>query len=362
MPDLVPHLMPNLLDRPARTLLHTLAAIFWLAAPAAAQTPITVANGATLEFTGRLHSQFAASSVEGAGSTFFTRRARITVELSVNELLDAKIQPEYSGGGTKLKDAWVRFNLHPSVRVSFGQLKRAFDLIDLSSSTDLSTIERDGAIDGVDTCSGVGGLCSYSRLSAALEYGDRDQGVLLELGRGPLRFMGTVTNGGGTNTDDTNAGKSFAGRLAYDLGDALTIGGGVSTHDYLVDAETEYGTAWNVDVDYGEWRDGPHLQAGLMGGDNWLATGSPDFLAWHATGTWYFPLDVDAPVAGWEPLLRIGQGDPDVDTESDGGVLITPGAMLYIAGKNKVGFNLDVYAPDTGSTEYSLKFQTFLHF
>ncbi len=346
----------------ARTLLVAATVLLLHASGLRAQMQIPVADDAMLEFTGRLHSQFEASSVEGAGSNFFTRRARITVELSVNELFSAKIQPEYSGGGTTLKDAWVRFDLDPSFRISFGQLKRAFDLIDLDSSTDLSTIERDGGIEGFDSCSGVGGICSYSRFTNKLAYGERDQGVLIEAGQGPVRFLGTVTNGNGTNRDDDNEGKSFAGRLELDALDGVTVGGGFSTHDYDLNGETEQGVAWNVDLKVGDWRDGLHVEAGVITGDNWLVSESTTFFAWHATGTYYVPLDTDANIVGWEPLLRLSQGDPDTDLDSDGGFLFTPGAMVYIRGKNKFGFNLDVYAPETGSTEYSLKFQSFLYF
>jgi hypothetical protein len=343
-------------------LLATVTVVLLTAPALSAQMQIPVANGAMLEFTGRLHSQFEASSVDGAGSNFFTRRARITVELTVNELFSAKIQPEYSGGGTTLKDAFVEFTVSPSFGLSFGQLKRAFDLVDLDSSTDLSTIERDGGIEGLNVCAGVGGICSYSRFTSKLAYGDRDVGVRVDVGGGPLRFQGTVTNGSGTNRDDENTGKSFAGRLEVDAVDGVTVGGGFSTHDYEVDENTENGVAWNADVNIGSYRDGLHVQAGVISGDNWLVSENATFFAWHATGSWYLPIETDAPVAAWEPLFRISQGDPDTDIDSDGGLLLTPGAMLYISGKNKIGFNVDIYSPETGSTEYSLKFQTFLHF
>lgn len=348
-----------------RFLSVTKASFFFALLPcaASAQMAIPVADGASLELTGRLHSQFRTSSVDGFGSTFFTRRARITVELAVNDFFLAKIQPEYSGGTTTLKDAYVQFDLHPAVSFRFGQLKRAFDLIDLDSSTDLSTIERDGDVEGADDCTGMGGLCNYQNFTTGLNWGERDIGARVDVDLGRLGFMGTVTNGNGTNGTDDNASKSYALRASFDVTDDVTLAGGFSTHDYQRAGETEQGVGWNVDLKLGDWRDGLHVEAGVLTGDNWRAPGSPTLFAWHVTGTYYFPIQTEsARIIAWEPLLRLSQGDPDTDVDDDGGFLFTPGAMFYVAGRNKLGFNFDVYSPQSGDTEYSLKFQTFLFF
>ena len=131
----------------------------------AGQAEIT-ARDATVRFGGRLHSQFASSSAEdGKSMDFFTRRARLTLDVSVTDLLDARVQPDFGGGELDLKDAYFRLNLDSSFRISFGQFKRAFDLFELDSSTDMVVVERTGRIDGVGGCAGPGGICSLSRFS-----------------------------------------------------------------------------------------------------------------------------------------------------------------------------------------------------
>ena len=38
-------------------------------------------------------------------------------------------------------------------------------------------------------------------------------------------------------------------------------------------------------------------------------------------------------------------------------VIFTPGVMSYVEGKNRFGFNFDVFSRQTGETEYSFKVQ-----
>ena len=65
---------------------------------------------------------------------------------------------------------------------------------------------------------------------------------------------------------------------------------------------------------------------------------------------------------GIEPLLRLSVGDPDTGRDADAGTVFTPGVMFYFQGRNKIGANLDIYSPQTGDTELSLKVQTYLYF
>ena len=344
-----------------RSLATTLLAVLMLfgADAAAAQTEVT-ARGAEIRLGGRLHTQFATSSVDGQPSTFFFRRARLIADVSVNELWSARVQTEFSGGRGRLVDAWVRYNFAPGFRVSVGQFKRRFDIFELESSTELPIIERDGRISGVDSCAGVGRVCTYGRFVSSLAYGGRDAGVRVEAGTGALRFSGSVTNGSGANTADTNTGKAFDARLDWAAGESLSVGGGIARHDYEAGDETEYGTAWSVDATWGTFRDGLHVQAALLGGDNWKLSPDATFMAWQVVGSFYKPLE--GRLAGVEPLFRISAGDPDTSVDSDGGLVYTPGLMFYVAGRNMFGVNLDVYSPQTGDTEYGLKTQFFLYF
>ncbi|MDP2955120.1 MAG: hypothetical protein Q8N53_01760, partial [Longimicrobiales bacterium] len=119
------------------------------------------------------------------------------------------------------------------------------------------------------------------------------------------------------------------------------------------------------DAQVGTWRDGLLVQASVVSGGNWKkldAAGDPaSFMAFQGTASWYAPME-GARFVGIEPLVRLSYGDPDTGLASDGGVVFTPGLMLYVSGRNKIGFNLDVWSPQTGDREHSLKIQSFLYF
>jgi Phosphate-selective porin O and P len=327
------------------------------------------ARTATITVGGRLHTQLSSTTVDGAGPTnIFLRRARLYLGIEVNDFLEAVLQPDFVGGKARLQDAYVRFNLSDGFAVTVGQMKRAFDLFELSSSTRLSVIERDGRIPGVDRCAGVGGICSWSGFNEELAYSERDVGVRFE---GDLSesvsYMVAVTNGTGVNVPDENSSKSYSARLRVELGGGLRVAANTSIHDYIGPrADTDYGVALGGDIEFGSWQDGLHLQAGFVTGDNWLSldgAGDPaTFRTFQVIGSYYIPLDDGERFVGIEPVGRISWGDPDSDASDDGGVLLTPGIMFYVIGRSKVGANLDIYSPNTGDTEMSLKLQTYLYF
>ena len=332
--------------------------------PASAQE--ISARDASIRLGGRMHAQYSASSVGGAENDFFFRRVRLILDIDVTDFFSARVQPDFAGGETQLQDAYVRFNIADGFRFSMGQFKRAFDLFELSSSTDLSLIERDGRVEGVNSCAGVGGACSYSRLTEKLGFAGRDQGVKVELSGDRVSFQGTATNGTGINTSDENDAKSYSGRLSVEASDNVTISGQVAVHDYLdEDNENVYAPAWGADVQVGSWRNGLLLQAGLASGDNWkeldAAGDAVPFMAYQGVLSYYVPLDGPR-FSGVEPLARVSIADPNGDADDDGAVIFTPGLMLYVQGKNKIGFNVDVFSPQTGDTEYSFKMQAFLYF
>ena len=337
-----------------------------LAGEVAAQNTIS-SRAASIRFGGRLHTQYATSSVDSYQDHFFFRRARIIADITVNDFFDARVQPEFAGGSAELKDAYVRFKFSPGFQVTMGQFKRPFDLFELDSSTDLSLIERDGRVGGVSSCAGVGGICSYSRFTEKLNYSDRDTGIRVGGENGKVSYEVSLTNGTGANVADENDAKSLSGRLSFELSDKITVSGQFARHDYLDDAdETAYANAWGADVQYGDWRDGLLFQAAVVSGDNWkktlATTGEPSsFMAFQAVASYYHPME-GARFQGVEPLVRVSFGDPDTDLASDGGVVFTPGLMFYVLGKNKIGFNVDVWSPQTGDTEYSFKVQSFLYF
>jgi hypothetical protein len=310
----------------------TTAAIGVVAAgaqPAHAQVEIS-SKAMSMKINGRVHFQFNHTSVESAQlpTTFFVRRARLSIDVKVNDFVSGRVQPEFGEGVTGLRDAYVRLNFAPGFRTSF------------------------------------------SRFTEKLSYSDRDLGVMVDgaLGSSGLQYMASVTNGRGPNNDiDENGSKSFTGRLEYNVG-KLRVGGHVGTHDYPNDSTgtDEFGTAFGADVHWGEYeKPGAHVQAGLVYGDNWKNLTTPDpskFASAQVIGAYMFPVTENRFLYGVEPVFRASWGDPDTDVSDDEGWVFTPGVMFHFTGRNKFAVNVDVWTPATGDTEYSLKAQTYLHF
>lgn len=342
------------------------AALLCLGHPVDARAQTTIsARAANLTVGGRLHAQYQASSVPAADNDFFIRRARINVDVDFNDFLSGKLLTDFAGGTATLLDAYATLDFD-GVELSMGQFKRAFDLFELVSSTDLSVIERDGRVAGYNQCTGVGSVCSFGRLIDELDFGGRDAGVRVTGASGAVGYLATLTNGRGVGVRDDDDGKSVSGRVSYLASNGMTFAGHLGMRDYVDPlGETAHAVAWGADVQVGTWRDGFLLQAGFASGDNWQsldATLDPgQFFAVQAIASYYRPIE-GSRFAAIEPLVRLSVADPDGDTADDGGTLLTPGIMLYILGKNRIGVNLDWYMPGTGDSVYSFKAQTFLYF
>ena len=356
---------------PIKTVLkavHRLGALVALLAPDAAGAQVQLDSRAVeITLTGRVHMQYRTTSVDGPRSSeFLLRRARFTARVKVDDLIEGFIQPDFGEGILSLKDAYLRLNFDPAFRLSFGQFKRAFDIFQLYSSTQILTIERNGHVPGVDACSVL--VCSWGTLSLELRYSDRDIGLLVD-GRalGKLDYRLSLTNGTGANRPDENGTKSYAGRAVVQATSDVRIGANFSVHDYL-DPTTanEYAVALGADVEVGRYGDEFHLQAGLMGGDNWSdldGNGDPStFVSAQGIVSYIFPVESDRGFSGVEPHFRVSWADPNTDAASAGGWLFTPGVALRLTGRNMLVANVDVWSPAAGDSEWSFKFQSFLHF
>ena len=337
-----------------------------VAAPAVADAQVEIrARAATITIGGRLHTQYSLSSIDGAENDFFTRRARLIAEVRVNDFLSGRVQTDFAGGAVALKDAHVTFSFSDAFELTLGQFKRSFDLFGLASSTELSLIERDGRVEGLSTCSGVGSVCSYSRFTERLGFSDRDMGVRVAGASGRVSYQASFTNGTGGDTPDENDAKSMSGRVTVHATENVRVSGQVGLHDFVDAAGNATALAFGGDVEMGTWRDGLLVQAALVGGDNWEVLDAQldpaTFLTFQGVASYYYPLE-GGRFVGVEPVARVSWGDPDTAVDDDGGLLVTPGVMLYVLGRNRIGVNLDYYAPQAGSSEFSLKIQSFLYF
>ena len=319
---------------------------------------------------GRLHLQYNTSSADDEVASEFTlRRARIWAATRINDWIDGAVQVDVAGSKASARYAFLRFSLDPALRVSLGQFKRAFDLFELTSSSEILVIERDGIIRGMSPCAGVGGPCSFSRFSEQLELSSLDVGMLVQgdLAGGRISYLASLTNGSGDNTHEDNSAKSFSGRLEWHASPGLTFGANLGMHDFVPTAGggDAYAPATELDMEVGGFDRGFHLQAGLLTGENWRNPVNGDegstFLTAQTIATYRVPLE-GGRIRGIEPLARLSWGDPDTDLEGDGGVLLTPGVVLHFDGRNKMAANLDAWRPKEGDTAWSLKMQAYIYF
>jgi hypothetical protein len=343
--------------------------------PLSAQVTLN-SRASELTITGRTHTQFNTTSVAGEKSSeFLLRRTRLTAEVTVNDLVSGKVQPDFGGGKISLKDAYLRLSFSPKFRMTSGQFKRAFDIFELTSSTQTLVIERGGDIRGVDSCMGPGtkSICSYSRFTENLGYSDRDIGVIFDgtLSSRDLHYSFAITNGAGANNKETTGTKSFSGRLEIPIAGRFSLSPNFSAHDYLnpVLSKDQHGLAWGADLEYGSYGSpGVHLKAGMIIGDNWKnmdIQGKPSsFRSFQTILAYKKSVSDNSLVELVEPLVRISWGDPDRDTSNDGGILSTFGFVTHFVGRNKIAVNLDTWNPTLPSepTEFSLKIQSYLHF
>ena len=323
------------------------------------------------ELGGRLHFQMNSTSSEGEpASEFMVRRARIWAATRVNDWIDGAVQVDVSGGAAVARFAFVRLTLSPVARISFGQFKRAFDNFELTSSSQILVVERDGEIRGAASCAGIGGICSYSRFSEKLLFSSLDVGMLLqgEVKDGRLAYLVTATNGPGPNTREENDTKSFSARLEWMAMEGVKLGVNGGVHDYPDPARGRdaFATAWAMDVELGDFDEGAHLQGGLMMGRNWrnLDAGGEGsrFLTVQGIVSYRVPFRRTGRIKGVEPVGRLSWGDPDREVASDGGLLVTPGLMLHFEGRNKIALNVDAWRAQAGTTVWGLKAQTYLYF
>ncbi|MFQ5599382.1 MAG: porin [Candidatus Krumholzibacteriia bacterium] len=336
-----------------------------------------------IKLTGREHTQFNTTSVEGQlGSEFLIRRARITAEVKLNDLVSGKVQPDFGSGKISLKDAYMKLHFSPNFQIITGQFKRPFDLFELTSSTRILVVERAGKIRGAS------GFHSFSSLTEGLRYSDRDVGAKATIQASNKRFRldVAVTNGQGANKVPSKLAadnlarigeKQYTARASVKPLEArdLRIAGGftalpIAQPDTAVtsvaDLDVEYSTAFEAAAEWGNFKKGLHVQAGFVIGDNWRSSAvePPTFTAVQGILTYKHLLTGQSTVTAVEPLLRVSWADPDTDAASDAGLLLTPGVQAFFIGRNKVSVNADIFIPESDDldTETSIKAQMYVHF
>lgn len=389
--------MKHRIGPPARVAAVSFA-IMWmpaLASPLSSQVRID-SRAMELEVSGRLQFQLQTSScgdgipdVTSACSTgapeldMFIRRARLSVEATIDERLTFKAEPDFSDiDEVALKDAWGRYAFSTALAVRAGHFKRPFDGFHLTSSSHLP-FERAVAVPGVSSAA----LPSFSGLTKAAGLSDRDIGVTLEGEHHEGRFawwLGVFNGDSDSGEQDTNTEKQFVGRVQLSVeagGMPLEIAGALAHSDapyvgMAGEAEAEHYTNFELWAGLGAWgQDGPLVHAGLVAGDNPdfndlglpidLAGGDEfgDLLTWQAVAAYRIPVPGAEAIEALTPLLRVSYGDP-TDLADDEVLAFTPGIALFFHGRNRLALTWDIasFAADAVDSESSFTAQMQFHF
>jgi phosphate-selective porin O/P len=351
--------------RPGNISITTLLILMFAAAHARAQTQYP-----NVKLTGRLQEQFYYFGNEdyattvGPKSNFFTRRARIEARGQISENVTVFIQPSFEGGrnltnlvttcsgtpltcrttgrsGLRLRDAWIDVRFSPAdskgaLYLRAGQEKRPYSRYELTSSTNLPSIER-GAGQGLvprasNDIFGAAGFLSHD-VGASVRYEyklDDLRLVTLKLG---------AYNGQGESLNDVNNKKSFGARATAAITPKLEVGGswfahdGITTVGTVVDSTfTNY--AWGVDAQWGkvgdeglfvlgEYLDGNDATAAKnkMRGIQGLAAYNIRF---QSPTSWLYAV---------EPAFRIDLADPNTELDSDRVTTITAVLGIYMSSR-----------------------------
>jgi hypothetical protein len=338
--------------------------------------------------SGRAQIQLSSTSVDEeeagttgsiAGSMFETRRIRLQVNVAAGDWIRGIIEPDFAMSSLRLKQAWIALDFDPAFSIRAGQFKKPFSLILLSSSTQIAPIERGVRIRNLEdalnqqdatrfgTIDGETIVGEEQALVTLMQYGDYDIGAAIEGEKAGFEWSLGVFNGAGESARDVNDSKTFTGRVTYGLpvSTPVRIGVSASHRDAFfggAEVDTRKGTAYMLDLEVGEFRNGLWLMAEALRGEN-LVT-EETLMGAQAMLSYFISTGGTRRIEGVEPVGRVSWGDPDDAVDGDAGILLTPGVNLYMFGRNRLMFNWDVFMPqgDAFSTQHAMRAQLNLHF
>jgi hypothetical protein len=330
-----------------------------------------------VKLSGRLQTQFYYFDNEDYAATVgpkdnaFIRRARIEARGQISENVAIYIQPSFEGGrnlsslvttctstpvpggggtptitcrtsgrsGIRLRDAYIDVRFTPeagkgALYLRGGQEKRPFSRYELTSSTNLTSIER-GAGQGLlarasnDLFGGAGFLSHDVGASVRYEYKIDDLRLItVKVG---------AYNGQGESLNDVNEKKSLGARGTVGITPKLEVGASWFAHDGIVtvggapdSSFTNY--AFDVDAQWGKPGDGGlfALAEYLHGND----ASASKFTIQGLQGVAAYNIRMQSPTS-WlyavEPAFRFDLADPNTDADNDRVTTLTAVLGVYMS-------------------------------
>jgi hypothetical protein len=329
-----------------------------------------------VKLTGRLQEQFyyfdndAYAPGVGSQSSFLIRRARVEARGQISENVSVYVQPSFEGGrplsatttctstpvppgggtptvtcrttgrsGLRLRDAYIEVRVAREGRPTTlylrgGQEKRPFSRYELTSSTNLPSIERGAG-------QGLPGRASNNLFEAA-GFLAHDVGASLRLEH-ELDDARTVTvkvgayNGQGESLNDVNDRKSLGARATVALTPKIDLGASWFAHDGIVtvggvpdSAFTNH--AFDLDAQYGKPGDqGLFALAEYLRGSDGTAE-KARMWGFQAVAAYNVRMKSSTSLFfAIEPAIRVDLADPNSDGADDRVTTVTAVLGLYLS-------------------------------
>jgi len=334
---------------------------------------------------------------------WFIRRARIEFTVKFSDFIEGKFAPEFAPAtealdATNLTDAYGQLNFAKAARLRFGHFKRPFDGFQLTSSTQILTIERDVDVPGVPS---IGSL-SLDELTERFKLSNRNVGVGLN-GKTNNEFfeywVGVFNGNAGNDNEGDSDGKQFMARvqISVDAGSlplmvavagAVTeqpfdrpVTGQLAGKDYSnfevwaqlggfpsnvvkkVEANESVGIGEQLVVQ-GELFLGQNPLINKAGAPIDLAAGDDFANAWafQVIGGWAFPIRGSGFFRAIQPIFRATFADPNTAQSTVANWGLTPGVQIFFAQRQKLALNWDfvIYQGDLrGVDSFKAQYQFY---
>lgn len=270
------------------------------------------------------YTQFQYSYWDTGANSFLIRRARVTLAGEILKNILYKIQVD-AVKSPLLLDAQVEFKIIPQAILKVGQFKVPFSLENLTSSSDLDTINRSQAEEK---------LCPGRDIGSQ----GRDIGAVLTGKFTRVEYTLGIFNGSGINKTDNNDMKDVAARVILSPLDALSCGASFYKGKYSSSL------------------DAPPVRRDRVGLELYLHKGDLSL-----KGEYIFAKDDVISKSGWylqagyffipkklQSVLKFDSYDKDRGMADDQKDIITLGVNWFLSGKTKFQVNYEIYREESG--------------
>ena len=295
-------------------------------------TPLTVS--APLKLTGFSQFLFTAwdKDTDSSGAridSFSARRVRLTLSGEIFKNVSYKLQVDAVKSPIVL-DALVEFKLAPEVGIRVGQFKVPFSQENLTSSSDLDTINRS---------------TPEEKLAPGRDIGanGRDIGAALFGKYSVLEYGLGVFNGSGIDRKDDNSHKDVGGRLVVRPVDFLSIGAAFYQGRKILSAGQPAVDRNRTGLELAVIRDSFSLKGEyIFAKDDKIKKSG-----WYLQGGWFVMSKK------LQAVLKVDAYDKDRQTPDNRTNLWTAGLNWFFTAKSKLQVNYELYKLEGGKTDNS---------